>query len=76
MKIVNIHDAKSHFSRLLRRVQRGEEIVIAKAGTPLARLVPVPAGRQRVLGSDRGAFTVPPDFDAPPPEQVIADFER
>jgi len=76
MKTVNIHDAKTHFSRLLRRVQRGEEIVIAKAGHPVARLVPITEGRRRILGSDRGAFAVPPDFDAPLPDEILADFER
>lgn len=76
MKTVNVHDAKTHFSRLLRRVAAGEEIVIAKAGRPVARLVPVRASRARVLGSDRDAFTVPDDFDAPLPPDVLAEFER
>lgn len=73
----NIHQAKTHLSRLLKRVAAGEEIVIAKAGTPIARLVPAMAPlRARKLGTDRGVFRVPKDFDAPLPEEVLADFER
>lgn len=73
---VNIHEAKTHLSRLLRRVATGEEIVIARAGKPVARLVPFePLGR-RELGRDSGAFVVPEDFDAPLPEEVVRDFER
>lgn len=76
MKTVNVHEAKTHFSRLLRRVAAGEEIVIAKAGHPVARLVPVKDGRRRVLGSDRGKFSVPDDFDAPLTDDLLAEFEQ
>ena len=63
MTTVNIHEAKTHLSRLLARVVEGEEIVIAKAGRPVARLVAVESrSRQRVLGQDRGQFEVPDDF--------------
>lgn len=52
---VNIHDAKTHFSELLARVQAGEEIIIAKAGKPIARLIPErPASNKRIPGIDRG----------------------
>lgn len=73
---VNIHEAKTHLSRLLARVAAGEEIVIARAGKAVARLVPFhkPKGR-RPLGIDRGRYEVPPDFDAPLPDDVIAAFE-
>jgi prevent-host-death family protein len=76
MQTVNVHEAKTHLSRLLDRVSQGEEIVIARAGKPAARLVPIgkSAGR-RVFGHDRGRFTVPDDFDAPLPDDVIATFE-
>ena len=67
---------RNHFSRLLRRVAAGEEIVIAKAGRPVARLVPAKDGRPRVLGSDRGTFSVPDDFDAPLPDDLLEEFER
>ncbi|MBI2537835.1 MAG: type II toxin-antitoxin system Phd/YefM family antitoxin [Gemmatimonadetes bacterium] len=76
MKTVNVHEAKTHFSRLLRRVAAGEEIVIAKSGRPVARLVPIRDGRPRVLGSDRGTFSVPDDFNAPLPGDLLAEFER
>ena len=77
MKAVNIHEAKTHFSRLVSRVERGEEIVIAKAGRPVARLVPVAiTPKLRTLGADRGSVIVADDFDAPLPPDVLADFER
>ncbi len=65
MRTVNIHEAKTHFSNLLARVMRGEEIVIAKAGKPVARLVPErpPAPARRVPGIDRGKLTIADDFD-------------
>jgi prevent-host-death family protein len=64
-KTVNVHEAKTHLSRLLRRAQSGEEIVIARGGKPIARLVGVDAPTGRALGRDRGKFTVPEDFNAP-----------
>ena len=75
MTQVSIHDAKTHLSRLLRRVECGEEIVIARGNRPVARLVPIEAQRQRRLGTDRGLFRIPDDFDAPLPDEVIRDFE-
>lgn len=73
---VNVHEAKTHLSRLLARVARGEEIVIARAGRPVARLVPVarPKGR-RVLGRDKGKLIIAEDFDAPLPPELLAAFE-
>ena len=72
---VNIHEAKTHFSKILNRVIMGEEVVIAKAGRPVARLCPYESGvRKRVGGRDRGMFRVPADFDAPLPEELLADF--
>jgi prevent-host-death family protein len=65
---VNIHQAKTHFSRLLERVALGEEVVIAKAGTPVAKLVPVKkTPKKRVFGSAKGDFAVPDDFNDPDP---------
>lgn len=73
---VNVHEAKTHLSRLLQRVAAGEEIVISRAGKPVARLVPIQAPRsERVLGQDRDLFQVPDDFDAPMPPDVLAEFE-
>lgn len=76
IKTVNVHEAKTHLSRLLNRVARGEEIVIAKAGKPVARLVPVsaPLG-QRVLGGWEGKVFISDDFDADLPEEVLKSFE-
>ena len=66
---VNIHEAKTHLSRLLQRVAMGEEVVIAKAGTPIAKLVPLKkTSKKRVFGSAKGDFTVPDNFNDPDPE--------
>jgi prevent-host-death family protein len=74
---VNVHEAKTHFSRLLVRVSSGEEIVIAKAGKPVARLVPLAgAVTRRQPGSAAGLVHISDDFDAPLPEAVLAEFER
>ncbi len=75
MNEVNVHDAKTHFSKLLRRVENGEEVVIARGGKPIARLVPYQTVRQRQFGSDQGRFRVPTDFDAPLPDGVLDLFE-
>lgn len=73
---VNIHEAKTHFSKLLARVREGEEIIIAKAGKPIARLVPVVERQARRLpGSARGRVTIAPDFNAPLPEAILREFE-
>jgi prevent-host-death family protein len=73
---VNVHDAKTHLSRLLRRVVGGEEILITRAGEPIARLVPLERPGPRQLGRDRGLFKTPEDFDAPLPDDVLRAFER
>ena len=76
VETVNVHEAKTHLSRLLARVAAGEEIVIAKAGRAIARLVPVPGpASERELGIDRGRVTIADDFDAPLPEEVLSAFE-
>ena len=72
---VGVHEAKTHLSQLLKRVAAGEEIVIARGGKPVAKLVPVAGSRRRELGRDRGNYQVPEDFNAPLPEQVQKDFE-
>lgn len=66
---VNVHEAKTHLSKLLERVSLGEEVIIAKAGTPVAKLVPFEMEpKSRVFGSAKGEFTVPDDFNEPDPE--------
>jgi prevent-host-death family protein len=75
-KAVNTHEAKTQLSRLLKRVALGEEVTIASRGKPVARLVPVKAKEgERKLGLFRGKFTVPDDFDAPLPREILDAFE-
>ena len=74
--VVNVHEAKTHLSRILEEVAAGAEVVIAKAGKPVARLVPIePVTRPKFLGLLRGRISVPDDFDAPLPPEVLAEFE-
>lgn len=76
MQTVNIHEAKTNLSRLVEEVAAGQEIIIAKAGKPMARLVPLEAApKKRRLGLFKGQLNVPDDFDAPLPEDVLASFE-
>ena len=76
MRQVNIHEAKTHLSRLVEEVAAGEEIVIAKAGRPIAKLVPLASELEpRQLGSLRGKIWLADDFDAPLPEDVLASFQ-
>jgi prevent-host-death family protein len=75
-KTVNIHEAKTHLSRLVRRAQSGEEIIISRGGTPVARLVAVEPDHGRALGRDRGRFTVPDDFNDALDPTMLEDFER
>ncbi len=76
MEKINIHEAKTHLSRLLDDVARGEEVVIAKAGKPVARIVPIkPARAARKPGFLKGRIRISADFDAPLPEELLAAFE-
>jgi prevent-host-death family protein len=75
MKSVNIHEAKTHLSRFVEEVAAGEELIIAKAGKPMARLVPIVSTERRRLGLLRGRIQVPDDFDEPMPEEVLALFQ-
>ena len=73
---VNIHEAKTHLSRLLQRVAEGEEVTIARAGVPVAKLIPVEVKKNiRPLGFARGEIWVADDFDAPLPDDLLAAFE-
>jgi prevent-host-death family protein len=76
LETVNVHTAKTHLSRLLERVERGEEIVIARAGSPVARLVPIApaAPRRAIRGSFRGRIRMTDDFDEPLPWQDFPGF--
>lgn len=74
METVNIHQAKTNLSRLLSRVELGEEIIISNRGIPVAKLVPFRSSSNRLssLGLDKGRFVVPSDFNAPLPEDILA----
>jgi prevent-host-death family protein len=72
---VNIHEAKTQLSRLLKRVAAGEEVTIARAGVPVAKLIAVvPADVKRSLGAMEGQIYVADDFDAPLPDDLLASF--
>lgn len=76
MQTVNIHEAKTQFSRLVDAAASGEEIVIAKAGKPAARLVPMEKAKvTRRFGGLKGKVRIADDFDAPLPDDVVATFE-
>jgi prevent-host-death family protein len=73
MGTFNVHDAKTHFSRLLDRVAQGEEIIIAKSGRPVAKLVRV-AKEPRKPGRLKGRIRISPDFDEPLPDEILSAF--
>lgn len=73
MTIVNVHEAKTHLSRLLERVEQGEEIVIARNNRPIARLV-AHTGTERRPGSLQGRLRIGEDFDDPLPDELIDAF--
>lgn len=73
---VNIHEAKTHFSKLLERVRQGEEVIVAKAGKPVAKLVPIEQPQpDRKPGSARGLVKIYDNFDDPLPEDIQKYFE-
>ena len=74
-KVVNMHEAKSTLSKLVEEAEAGEEIILARAGQPVVRLVPVRAGKPRQLGQWKGRVRMADDFDAPLPDDVLAGFE-
>ncbi len=78
MDTVNIHQAKTHLSQLLARVELGEEIMIANRGVPVAKLVPIiisKLDKRSSIGIDRGLFQVPADFNVDLPADLLAAFE-
>lgn len=75
MRQVNIHEAKTHLSQLLEDVARGDDIIIAKAGKPIARLVAIDNDTApRPLGLLKGKIWIADDFDAPLPEEILQSF--
>ena len=76
MTAVNIHEAKTHLSRLLADVERGREVIITRSGKPVAKLVPVGSDRpRRTAGALRGQIWIASDFDDPLPDDVLDEFE-
>ncbi len=75
MRIFNMHEAKTHFSKLVDGVIHGNEIVIAMAGKPVARLVPIGKKPKRSLGVLKGKIKISKGFYEPLPEDIIASFE-
>lgn len=76
MQHVNIHEAKTHFSQLVDAAMHGKETVIAKAGVPVAKLVPLRESKpKRRFGALKGKIKIAADFDAPLSEELLNDFE-
>jgi len=75
MATVNVHEAKTHLSRLLAKVEAGEDIVIARNGTPVARIVPVKRQGRRQFGSMKGRIKFDESFFDPLPEEELAAWE-
>lgn len=76
MRIVNIHEAKTHFSKLVDVVIHGGEVIIAMAGKPVAKLGPISKTPQHKLGVLKGKIKIAKDFDEPLPEEFLSDFEN
>lgn len=76
MTVINIHQAKTHFSKIIDQVMQGEEIIIAKAGKPAAKLIPIdtkkPARKPGIL---KGKITISADFDTPLSDDILDSFE-
>ncbi len=76
MHMVNIHDAKTHLSAILKRVESGEDVLIAKAGKPIARISPISAiSGKRLPGSAKGKVVMAKSFMEPLPENLLKEFE-
>lgn len=75
MVAVGVHEAKTTLSKLIQKAGAGEEVIITRAGTPVAKLVPVTPQRPRELGRDIGRFEVPDNFNEPLPDNLLDAFE-
>jgi prevent-host-death family protein len=76
MEMINIHEAKTNLSRIVENVARGEGVILAKAGKPMARLLPLEVQKRAIrFGVLKGKITIPDDFDAPLPDEVLDSFE-
>jgi len=75
-KIVNMHEAKTNLSKLIEAARRGEDVLVARAGKPVARIVALPSERRRRLGQWKGKVRMAPDFDAPLSPDELARWEE
>lgn len=76
MKIVNIHEAKTHFSKLVDRAMHGEEVIIARSGAPVVKLIAIQNKKpKRVPGALKGKIRISDDFDAPLSAEILEEFE-
>jgi len=76
MRTVNMHEAKTHFSKLVDSVMKGNEIVIAMAGKPVARLTAIEKKPKRSPGALKGKIKIAKDFDEALPDDILSDFEH
>lgn len=74
MRSINIHEAKTNLSRIAEKVAAGEEIIVAKAGKPKMKLVPLDSKKQIKLGALKGKIRISPDFDEPLPPEMMDAF--
>lgn len=75
--MVNIHEAKTTFSKLIKQVQEGKKVVISKSGTPIVEIIPIQQKKtKRKPGALKGKIAIKADFDAPLPEDYLKDFEE
>lgn len=76
MHLINMHQAKTQFSKLVESAMNGEEVIIAKSGKPVVKLVPISSKKpKRRLGVLKGKIKVADDFDAPLSEDILGEFE-
>jgi prevent-host-death family protein len=75
MRMINMYEAKTHFSKLVDAVVHGKEIVIAMAGKPVAKLAPISKKPKRRFGVLKGKIKIAKDFDAPLPDEILSEFE-
>lgn len=77
MTMINIHEAKTHFSKLVDKAMRGEEVIIGKSGTPVVKLIAIQDKKpKRVPGALKGKIKIADDFDAPLPTDILKEFEE
>ncbi len=76
MRLINMHEAKTNLSRIAEEVALGEEIIVAKAGKPKMKLVPIDKNKKIKFGALKGKIKISDDFDSPLPETIINDFYR